>query len=66
MRKVDDGGKRRGGGNNEKIMSFIVDTNVVASQPLERRPTEALQARAKMNFDEIDLEGEHRTFGYPN
>ena len=47
-------------------MSFIVDTNVVASQPLERRPTEALQARAKMNFDEIDLEGEHRTFGYPN
>ena len=35
MRKVDDRENRK----NEKIMSFIVPTNIVASRPPERQPT---------------------------
>ena len=31
-------------------MSFLVDTNVVASQPSERRPAGTLNARAKMDI----------------
>ena len=44
MRKVDNGGKKR----KEKIMTFIVATNVIASRPPERRPTVTPHARAKI------------------
>ena len=37
MREVDNG---------KKIMSFLVATNVIASQPPERRPTRTPHARA--------------------
>ena len=48
MRKVDDGEekekiKRK---KRNKIMTFIVATNVVASRPPERRPTGTPHARA--------------------
>ena len=48
MRKVDDGekGKRK----KEKMMSFKVATNVVASRPPECRPTGTPTARAKIAF----------------
>ena len=39
MRKVDDGEKKRKKKKRKKIMTFIVATNVIASQPPERRPT---------------------------
>ena len=39
MRKVDDGEKKRKK-RKKKIMTFIVATNVVASQPPESRPSE--------------------------
>ena len=42
MRKGDDGGEKTGktgGKKRKKIMMKIVATNVVASQPPERRPT---------------------------
>ena len=45
MRKVDDGEKRKKK-RKEKIMTFIVATNVVASRPPERRPTGTPHARA--------------------
>ena len=41
MRKVDDVKKRK-----EKIMTFIVATNVIASRPPERRPPGTPHARA--------------------
>ena len=44
MRKVDDGEEKR---KKEKIMTFIVATNVIASRPPKRRPTGPLHARAK-------------------
>ena len=44
MRKVDDGEKKKE--KKEKIMTFIVATNVIASQPPERQPTGTLHARA--------------------
>ena len=41
MRKVDDGKKeKKRKKKTEKIMSFLVATNVVASRPPERRPPE--------------------------
>ena len=46
MRKVDDGEKRK-----EKITSFIVATNIVASRPPEHRTTGTLNARAKSIVD---------------
>ena len=42
MRKVYDGKKEK----KEKIMSFLVATNIVASRPPERRPTGTPHARA--------------------
>ena len=45
MRKVDDGEKKE---KKEKIMTFIVATNVIASRPPERRPTGTPHARAKI------------------
>ena len=45
MRKVDDGEEKRKE-KKEKIMTFIVATNVVASRPPERRPTGTPHARA--------------------
>ena len=45
MRKVDDREKKTR--RRKKIMSFIVATNVVASQPPECRPTETAHACAK-------------------
>ena len=42
MRKVDDGKRKK------KIMMKIVATNVVASQPPERRPTATPTARANL------------------
>ena len=42
MRKVVDGKRKK-----EKIMVFLVATNVVASGPPERRPTGTPHARAK-------------------
>ena len=41
MRKVDDGKKKK----KEKIMLFLVATNVVASRPPECRPTGTPHAR---------------------
>ena len=46
MRKVDNGEKKTGG-KKEKIITDIVSSNVVASLPPERRPTEAQTTRAK-------------------
>ena len=43
MRKVDDGKRKK---KKEKIMSFLVATNVVASRPPERGPTGTPHARA--------------------
>ena len=43
MRKVDDGEQKK---EKEKIMLFIVATNVDASQLAERQPTETPNARA--------------------
>ena len=48
MRKVDDGVKKKK--KKEKIMTFILATNVVASRPPERRPTGTLHARAKKMY----------------
>ena len=45
MRKVDDG-KRKEKKKEEKIMSFLVATNVIASRPPERRPTGTPHGRA--------------------
>ena len=44
MRKVEDGKRKI----KEKIMSFLVATNVVASRPPERRPTGTPHARANL------------------
>ena len=47
MRKVDNGKKiKQKNKRKEKIMLFLVATNVVASRPPERRPTGTPQARA--------------------
>ena len=37
----------------EKIMTFIVATNVVASRPPERRPTGTPHARAKIKKKQL-------------
>ena len=50
MRKGDDGEKKNG---KKKIMMKIGATNVVASQPPERRPTATPTARA--NYNEVVL-----------
>ena len=51
MRKVDDGEKKK----KEKIMSFLVATNAVASRPPERRPTGTPHARANtLNYTYTD------------
>ena len=47
MRKGDDG-EGKNGREKKKIMTFLMATNVVASQPPERRPTGTPTARAKM------------------
>ena len=47
MRKVDAGEKKRKEKRKKKVMSFLVATNVVASQLPERRPTGTPHARAK-------------------
>ena len=46
MRKVDNGEKKWVENTNGKIMTEIVATNVVASQPPERQPTAMPIARA--------------------
>ena len=46
MRKVDKGEEKKEK-KKEKILTFIVATNVVASRPAERRPTGTPHARAK-------------------
>ena len=46
MRKVDDGEEKKEKKRKEKIMTFIVATNVIASRPPERRPTGTPHARA--------------------
>ena len=46
MRKVDDGEEKK----KEKIMTFIVATNVIASRPPERRPTGTPHARANFGI----------------
>ena len=56
MRKVDDGEKKK-----EKIMTFIVATNVVASRPPKRRPTGTPHARA--NFIAL-IYSTKKTLGY--
>ena len=49
MRKVDDGKKeKKRKKKTEKIMSFLVATNVVASRPPERRSTGTPHARANV------------------
>ena len=48
MRIVDEGEKKRKN-EKEKIISFIVTTDIVASRPPERRPTGMPTAHA--NFD---------------
>ena len=57
MRKVDDGKRKK---RKEKIMSFLVATNVVASRPPERRPTGTPHAYAIFCTHEIlsVMEGE--------
>ena len=57
MRKVDDGEKKeKVKKKNNKIMTFIVATNVVASQPPEHQPTGTPHARAKIYFgDRVPL-----------
>ena len=45
MRKVDNGKRKEK--RKEKIMSFLVATDVVASRPPKRRPTGTPHARAK-------------------
>ena len=45
MRKVDDGEEKKEKKIN-KIMTFIVATNVIASRPPERQPTGTPLARA--------------------
>ena len=47
MRKVDNGEKKRAGKKEKEIITNIVSSNVVASLPPERRPTEAQTTRAK-------------------
>ena len=48
MRKVDDGEeKKRNKKKKEKILTFIVATNVIASRLPERQPTGMPYARAK-------------------
>ena len=46
MRKGRDGGEKKSGEMKKKIKTFLVATNVVASQPPERRPTATPTARA--------------------
>ena len=50
MRKIDDGEKKKERKKKKekkkKITGEIVDTNVVASRPPERRPTVTATARA--------------------
>ena len=49
MRKVDEGEKKKKEKEKikEKIMSFLVATNVIASRPPERQPTGTPHACAK-------------------
>ena len=47
MRNVDDGKKEKKEKKRNKIMTFIVATNVIASRPPECRPTGTLHACAK-------------------
>ena len=51
MRKVDDGKKEKEKEKRKKRMLFLEATNVVASWPPERRPTETPHTRA--NFLKI-------------
>ena len=60
MRKVDDGEekkeKKEKRKKRNKIMTFIVATNVIASRPPERRPTETPHAPAKkVHFNQSKL-----------
>ena len=50
MRKVDNGEKKgkKEEKRKEKIITFLVATNVVASRPPERRPTGTPHARANI------------------
>ena len=49
MRKVDDGKKeKKNRKKKKKRMSFLVATNIVASRPPERRPTETPHVRANI------------------
>ena len=51
MRKVDDGEeKKEKRKKRNKIMTFIVATNVIASRPPKRRPTGTPHARAKKDM----------------
>ena len=50
MRKGDDGEEKRKKTRKKKVKRFLVATNVVASRPPERRPTETPTARANYNM----------------
>ena len=58
MRKVDAGEekKRKRKKRNEKTMTFIVATNVVARRSRERRPTGTLTTCA----NEVGMRGSHQ------
>ena len=47
MRKVEDGEEKK---RKEKIITFIVATNVIASRPHERQPTGTPDTRANKIF----------------
>ena len=56
MRKVDDGKRKK---KKEKIMSFLVATNVVASRLPERRPTGTPYARANCHTLRYKITSRH-------
>ena len=53
MRKGREGGKKTENGKKVIIMTFIVATNVVASQPPERRPTGTPTTRANKGKPQV-------------
>ena len=55
MRKGRNGEKKWGGKNWEKIITFIVATNVVANRPPKRQPTDK-----NVEFQHIRLDKMHK------
>ena len=54
MRKVDDEEEKIKEKKKEKIMTFIVATNIIASRPPERRPTGTPHSRPKRIWEGAD------------